>query len=146
MSWRRLVVLAALLLIAAAYYEAAFDNAFSASNRFRIILAMLFLQAIAVVVLAALLAQLLGELRSHHRAASQVAILRGLWKALRIGATEGGGLPVAVRQQIHEAGEEAFDTYDRIMRRNLGTARTGLALRFHGQEHPESAVRVSPET
>jgi hypothetical protein len=142
MSWRKLGLVAALLFVAVAYYEASFDNTFSATNRFRIILAMLFLQAIAVVLLAGLLAQILADLRSHHRAASQVAILRGLWKVLQSEGAD-GGLSPRVRQRVYDAGEEAFDTYDGIMRRNLDTGRAGLVLRFRGQEQAVPGAEAS---
>jgi hypothetical protein len=149
MTWRKLGIVTALVVVAAAYYEASFDNTFSATNRFRIILAMLFLQAIAVVLLAALLAQVLADLRSHHRAASQVAILRGLWKTLQAGTADGGELPVGVRQRVYAAGEEAFESYDGIMGRNLGTARSGLVLRFQGREQDPAgeapAVPLGPD-
>jgi hypothetical protein len=118
--WSRRYILygAAILITAVLYYVSAFSGAgFGSQTRFRIILAMLFLQSIGLILLGALVANLLSDLRSQHTAATQIATIRGLWASLEAGAETGEGLPIEVRRKIYAAGREAFDAHDRILRR-----------------------------
>jgi hypothetical protein len=109
--------IAGLAVSGALYYVSAFGFAgLGSPTRYRIILAMLFLQSIGLLLLGALLANLLSDLRSQHTAATQIATIRGLWQALEVGAESGTGLPIEVRRRIYAAGREAFQAHDAILR------------------------------
>lgn len=108
--------IAATLVTMVAYYESIIASDLGQKMRAYIIFAFLFGEALGLIALGVLVRQLLADLRNQHRAASQVATLRGLWKALEAGA-EAGGIPLETHKAIYIAGDEAFDTYDTLVRR-----------------------------
>jgi hypothetical protein len=115
----------AVAVIACLYYVSAFSAVgFGSQTRFRIILAILFLQSIGLLILGALISNLLSDLRSQHTAATQIATIRGLWRALEAGAESDAGLPIEVRRKIYAAGREAFAAHDKILRREGLSPRT----------------------
>jgi hypothetical protein len=124
--------LVAVLVTAALYYVSAFGVVgLGSQTRFRIILAILFLQSIGLLVLGALISHLLSDLRSQHTAATQIATIRGLWRALEVGAESDEGLSIDVRRKIYAAGREAFAAHDRILQRE------GLGPRVPDAREPE---------
>jgi hypothetical protein len=115
----RIFIAAVAVAIAVVYYEAVFDRTFSSVDRFDLILGVLFAQAFGLVALAISQLHLMFELRSQHRAATNVATVRGLWSVLEKGAEEGEGLTIELRRVIYRAGNEAFEAYDRSIGNRL---------------------------
>lgn len=103
----------AVALSAVAYYYAAgigYGHALGSQSRFRIILAMLFAQSVGLVLLGAVVLSLLSELRPYQRAASKLALLKGMYVSLDI-AADNGGLSLDVRQAIYKQADAVWGEY-----------------------------------
>lgn len=135
---RRIAVLSIVLIGLSAALELGIEQITSDPKwQGRIIIWILFAQAGALVALAVRAAHLLDQVRSQHRASTYVSTIEGFWDTLAIGA-QNGGLPVAVRLKIYEAGKQQFEWYHEA----LGDTQRKQTLVFNPQ--PEPAPDASP--
>lgn len=112
--WPKYVATLLVLAIAVALFVLATEPFFGPTNRFRVIMAAVLSDTLAIVWLLAKNFELIGALQSQHRAASHVNTARGLIATLEIQLAS-GGLPLATRRKVYAAINEQFSLYDEAL-------------------------------